>query len=52
MKEENIKRDLYEDVKFAPDIQDGSEDLVSMAKKAVINAMSEPFKITPDNKDL
>ncbi len=52
MKEENIKRDLYEDVKFAPDIQDSSEDLVSLAKKAVINAMTEPFKITPDNKNL
>lgn len=48
IKEENINRDLYEDVKFIPNTINSTEDLAYLAKKAVKNAVAEPFTITSD----
>jgi len=45
MDNENIQRDLYEDVKFIPSTKTSTEDLARLAKKAVLKAVDEPFKI-------
>jgi hypothetical protein len=50
--EENIDRDLYEDVKFIPNIKNCTEDLINLAKKAVKNAVAEPFTITSEKADV
>ncbi len=41
---ENIQRDLYEDVKFIPSTKTSTEELARLAKKAVLKAVEELFK--------
>lgn len=48
IKEENISKDLYEDVKFIPETIETTEDLAYSAKKAVENAVAKPFEITTE----
>lgn len=50
IKEENISRDLYEDVNFIPNTKSSTKELAYLSKKAAKNAVAEPFKITSDNK--
>ncbi len=43
---ENIDINLSKDVAFFPDTKDCTEELASLAKKAAINAVKNPFEIT------
>ncbi len=45
--EENINRNLYEDVKFVPN-RNYTEDMVNLAKKSVKDAIADPYKITSE----
>lgn len=46
IKEENINKDLFEDVVFIPNTKDTTENLAFLAKKAVNDASAKPFEIT------
>jgi|GEM_PF-277172 len=42
----NVKKDLFEDVTYIPDINGSNENLAYLAKIAVKNAILNPFKVT------
>ena len=48
IKEENINKDLYKDINFIPNTIDTTENLIYSAKKAVENAIANPFEIKAD----
>ncbi len=49
--EEKLDRDLYDDVKFIPNIKNCTKDMIALAKKSVKDAASEPFKITSEKTE-
>lgn len=49
IKEENIDKNLFDDVIFIPNTKDTTENLALLAKKAVKNASTKPFEITSIN---
>ena len=49
VKEENIDKDIFEDVSFIPG-KDSDKNIVSNAKNAAINAVENPFKITNETQ--
>lgn len=48
---ENIDRDLYEDVKFIPDVS-CTTDTINLVKRSVKDAMAEPFKVTSEKSEI
>lgn len=42
----NVKKDLFKDVTYIPDTYGSNENLANLAKIAVMNAISNPYKVT------
>ncbi len=45
MKEKNIDKNLYDDVKFCPITGESTKNLIKLSKSAAINAIENPFSI-------